>query len=261
MIPDWFPDANTWSAWAQIATVGVAGWALVYARSQVQAARDTAERVAQPDVVVFIERDPHNWHYMDFVVRNFGQTAAYNIRITLPPLSVVPWTNAETGEEVTSLFVPENIAVLAPQQEWRTSWDSGIEREKYKGELQSQFVGRVDFDDRMNPSRPRYSNPISLDTNMLRDSMHVTTEKNRTVEKALYEISGTLKGYKSQHGGIWVYPVPADEERQYHAAVAEQLSVNRSRIARMLRGDSDEPKAEGGRGAKPEGDSGSPEQP
>ncbi|MCV7343800.1 hypothetical protein [Mycolicibacterium rhodesiae] len=256
-------DADSWvavAAIAQVATVVVAGWALIYAHGQVQAARDTAERVAQPDVVVFIERDPHNWHYMDLVVKNFGQTTAYNLRITLPPLAVVPWKRADTGEEVTSLYVPQTIAVLAPQQEWRTSWDSGIEREEYKGELQSHFVGHVEFDDKMNPDRPSYRNPISLDADMLRDSMHVTTEKSRTVEKALYEISGTLKGYKSQHGGMWVYTVPGDDERQYYAAVAERRRANREHIGRMLRGESEEPRSTEGNSAGTEEESGSSEE-
>lgn len=212
MIPSWFPDAGTWAAWAQVATVGVAGWAALYARGQVREARETRERVAQPEVVVFIERDPNNWHYMDLVIKNFGQTTAYNIRLTLPPLAIVPWTN-DAGEDVTSLYVPQNIAVLAPGQDWRTSWDSGVEREEYDGELQTKFVGHVEFDEKMNPDKPSYRNPISLDADMFRDSVRVTTVKGKTAEKALYEIAATLKGYTKQHSGVWVYTMPGEEER------------------------------------------------
>lgn len=243
------------AAVAQVGTVGVAGWALIYARGQVKEARETRERVAQPEVVVFIERDPQNWHYMDLVVKNFGQTTAYNIRITLPPLAVVPWTRADTGEEVTSLYVPENIAVLAPGQDWRTSWDSGIEREEYEGELQTQFVGHVEFDDKMNPDKPSYRNPISLDANMFRDSMHVTTEKGRSAEKALYEIAQTLKGYTNQHQGVWVYAEPGDAQRQRLADFAAVVKARRSQIGRMLRGEPVQPPNEGN-GA---GTDGSPE--
>lgn len=243
------------AAVAQVGTVGVAGWALIYARGQVKEARETRERVAQPDVVVFIERDPQNWHYMDLVVKNFGQTTAYNIRITLPPLGVVPWTRADTGEEVTSLYVPESIAVLAPGQDWRTSWDSGIEREEYEGELQTKFAGRVDFDDAMIPPKRSYSNPISLDADMFRDSMHVTTEKGRSAEKALYEIAKTLKGYTNQHQGVWVYAEPGDAQRQRLADFAAVVKARRSQIGRMLRGEPAQPPNEGN-GA---GTDGSPE--
>lgn len=232
MIPSWFPDADTWSAWAQIATVGVAGWALIYARGQVKEARETRERVAQPDVVVYIERDPQNWHYMDLVVKNFGQTPAYNVRVKLPPLDVVPYENMATGEQVTELWVPTNIAVLAPGQEWRTSWDSGIEREEYKGELKNQFVGQVDFDDAMIPPKRSYGNPISLDANMLRNSLHVTTDKAKSPEKALYNIAETLKGYTKQHSGLWIYGIPGEDERHYHE---QRVAAFKARSRQNLR--------------------------
>ncbi|WP_166906166.1 hypothetical protein [Mycobacterium sp. DL440] len=234
---------DAWTALAtlaQVGTVGVAGWALIYARGQVKEARETRERVAQPEVVVFIERDPQNWHYMDLVVKNFGQTTAYNIRIELPPLAVVPWTHPDTGEEVTSLYFPQNIAVLAPGQDWRTSWDSGIEREEYKGELQTQFVGHVEFDDKMNPDKPSYRNPISLDADMFRDSIRVTTEKGRSAEKALYEIANTLNGYTKQHSGIWAYILPGEEERQYHEDRVSRMKARSDQIRRKLRGERDE---------------------
>jgi hypothetical protein len=137
-------DANFWAgvaAISQAATVLVAGVALVYARGQVKEARETRERVAQPEVVVYVDHHKVR-RYMDLVIKNFGQTTAYNIRLTLPPLLVAPFTSRLTGEEVTSLWVPETIAVLAPGQEWRTGWDSAVRREayfkKYKKELQWQ---------------------------------------------------------------------------------------------------------------------------
>lgn len=224
------------AALAQVGTVGVAGWALIYARGQVKEARETRERVAQPDVVVFIERDPDNWHHMDLVVKNFGQTTAYNIRITLPPLAVAPWTRADTGEEVTSLQVPERIAVLAPGQEWRTSWDSGIERAEYEGQLPNKFGGLVEFDDKIIADKDSYRNPILLDADMFLYSLRVTTEKGRSAEKALYEISSTLQGYAEQRSGIWVYAVPAEEERQERANMVATAKSRRERLRSKLRG-------------------------
>lgn len=193
--------ADAWAAWAQWVTAFIAVGAAIFAYQQVKLARETRERVAQPDVVAYIDHNSNNWHYMDLVIRNFGQTAAYNVKLILPPLKVVPYTNENTDEEVTDLYFPKNIAVLAPGQEWRTVWDSGIEREDYAGELESQFVGRVDFDDKMTAGK-HYMNPITLDTNMFRDMLRVETVKAKSAQKALYEISDTLKGYKQEHQGI-----------------------------------------------------------
>ena len=212
-------SADVWvavAAIAQAATVVVAGWALIYARGQVREARETRERVAQPDVVVYI--DHHDVRtYLDLVVKNFGQTTAYNVRLKLPPLKVAPYTNQITREEVTHLWLPETIAVLAPGQEWRTVWDSAVRRAKYHkrgGELQTQFVGRVDFDDKINADKPPYSNPISLDANMFFNTTWIRRNESKTVTGALYDIASTIKSYRDEHDGIWVCTVPGDEERR-----------------------------------------------
>src|SRR5262249_38516028 len=157
------------------------------------------------------------------------------------PLEVVPWENRVTGEQVTELWVPKSIAVLAPGQEWRTSWDSGIEREEYEGELKTQFVGTVEFDDKMNTDKPSYLNPISLDANMFPKRLYATPAKARSAEKALYKIADTRKGYTSQHGGAWVYAVPGDDERNYYAQRAEHIKARRQQNLRELTGERDEP--------------------
>jgi hypothetical protein len=220
-------NADAWAALAQWVTVVVAVGAAWFAYQQVTEARRTRERVAQPEVVVFIDHNPIDWHHMDLVIKNFGQTPAYNVRITLPPLQIVPFADESTGQSVTTHYVPSNIAVLAPGQEWRSAWESGIDIEDYDGELPSNYVGTVCFDDRMNATKPSLINPISLDINMFRDMHRISINKGKTVEKALYEISGTLKEFKSQHGGIWVYTVPADEERNYYQRVKDAIAARR----------------------------------
>src|SRR5262245_56092935 len=104
--------ADAWAALAQWITVGIAIVAALVAYFQVREARRTREKQAQPNVVVYIDHNAHNWHYMDLVIKNFGQTAAYNVKLNLEPLKVVPFTNEVTGEEVTDLYFPENVAVL-----------------------------------------------------------------------------------------------------------------------------------------------------
>ncbi|MGV0717170.1 hypothetical protein ABQE93_17380 [Mycolicibacterium sp. XJ662] len=216
MTPDWLPNAETWAAWAQWATALIAFSAAIFADQQVKEARATRERVAQPDVVVYVDHHAVR-HYLDLVIKNFGQTSAYNVRLKLPPLQVAPYTNQITGEEVTHLWVPKTIAVLAPGQEWRTVWDSAVRRESYrkkhKEELRTKFVGDVEFDDKVVPDKPSYSNPISLDTKIFHNTTWIHQNDGTTIKDALYDISGTLKSYKREHEGIWVYTVPGEEER------------------------------------------------
>jgi hypothetical protein len=215
-------DATFWAAVAaiaQAATVLVAGWALIYARGQVREARETRERVARPDVVVYVDHHAVR-RYMDLVVKNFGQTTAYNIRLILPPLKHVPFRSQITGEMVTNLPIPKSIAVLAPGQEWRTVWESAVRRGRYKGDkLQTQFVGAVEFDDRVVPTKPGYRNPVSLDIDMFWNTTWIERNETRTVKDALYDIAGTLKSYQDDSSGVWVYPLDGEEER--HRRVRE----------------------------------------
>jgi hypothetical protein len=215
-------DASFWAAVAaisQAATVGVAGWALIYARGQVKEARDTRERVAQPEVVVFVDRHEVR-RYMDLVIKNFGQTTAYNVRLTLPALEVAPSSNRR-NEGVETLYVPEKLAVLAPGQEWRTMWDSAVRRENYNGDLKDQYGGFVEFDDKVDgPGKRSYRNPIALDIKMFWNTTWIEQKKGKSVEKALYEIAGTLEKYGQEHEGIWVYTDPGDVERKYDIDLA-----------------------------------------
>lgn len=183
--------ADAWAAFGTCVAAGFAGVTVVigglaawFARGQVLEARKTREKVAQPNVVVFADLNHQNWHYLDLVIKNFGETPAYSIKLKLPPLDVVPWTNQTTGEEVTSLYLPESLVVLAPGQEWRTMWESGIRRSDYEDtrkhaphlnlrELQSVFVGRVDYLDDEDRS---YRNPIYLDINTFRNVLRIKAQ-------------------------------------------------------------------------------------
>jgi hypothetical protein len=66
--------------------------------------------------------------------------------------------------------------------------------------------------------------------------IRISTEKSKTVENALYEISSTLKEYKRQHGGIWVYTVSGDDERGYYEAMAERFREQQRKIKARLHG-------------------------
>jgi hypothetical protein len=232
--------ADAWAAWAQWVTAGIALGAAAYARGQVREARKTRERVAQPNVVVYVDRHEVR-RYMDLVIKNFGQTTAYNVRLKLPPLQMVPYNDPDTGEKVKSVPVPESIAVLAPGQAWRTVWDSLVRRKKYKGTLQDQFVGHVEFDDKINPDKPSYRNPISLDIKMFRNTTWISENKSQTVQDALYDIAGTLKDYGQEHKGAWVYTTPGHEEQHRREQERNEMLRAHDEILRDMGVNQDDP--------------------
>ncbi|WP_373202717.1 hypothetical protein [Mycobacterium marinum] len=196
-------DANAWAAvaaLAQVATVAIAGWALVYARGQVREARETRERVTQPNVVVYIDHNPKNFQYLDFVVKNFGETPAYSLRVTLARLDVSPYHNNITGEDVgvTELAVPEHIAVLAPGQDWRSLWDSAVKRKQHSDELSDEPVlGHVSFWDKINSdptvSAP-FDNPIWIDPKMYRNMLRLSAvEPAQQISQEIAKVAKALE--------------------------------------------------------------------
>jgi hypothetical protein len=62
--------------------------------------------------------------------------------------------------EEADLQLPDRIPVLAPAQEWRTVWDSAIDRSALGGAIQSRFEGVVTYYDRPAPEgRPSRLKP------------------------------------------------------------------------------------------------------
>jgi len=136
-------SSDAWTAigtWALVlvglVTALVAGFAakFAYEAAQKQLAEGQRLRIeqAQPYVVVFLDQSggasPQNF---DLVVKNFGATAATDVRVRMAPepISVV-LTDAPDPQanEFADIEIPEVIPVLVPGQEWRTFWDSTVAR-------------------------------------------------------------------------------------------------------------------------------------
>ena len=101
--------------------------------------------------------EPHvaDWHVIELVVRNFGSTAAYDIRFNFPnPPTVAEYENASDGyADVVELQLPRELPTLAPGQEWRMVWDSALDRAEIGSGIESRFEGTVNYYDR--PEQPR----------------------------------------------------------------------------------------------------------
>lgn len=116
---------------------------------------------------------------------------------------------------MTELYVPDEIAVLAPGQEWRTVWDSARRREDLRNKsngadaLESRFKGFVTFEDR---DGRRDCNPVLLDWDSVYNTMELKKDKpEETIAEPLEAIAQTLKSFQDEHGGIWTYIVPGEQ--------------------------------------------------
>jgi hypothetical protein len=133
------------------ALLGLGVIALIYANVQIRRNRRLVSEESRPHVGMFMEPHAADWHVIELVVRNFGKTPAYDISFTFPhPPTVAEYENATDGyADVVELQLPRQLPTLAPGQEWRTVWDSALDRAELGEGIESRFPGTVTYHDRV----------------------------------------------------------------------------------------------------------------
>jgi hypothetical protein len=130
-----------------VVLVGVA--ALIYAHRQIKQGRELRLEETRPHVAMFMEPHPSDWHLIELVVRNFGETAAHDVQFTfINPPTVAQYESEQSGMvHITEVALPETIPVLAPGQEWRTVWDSAPSRAELGSSIDWRFTGTIKYFD------------------------------------------------------------------------------------------------------------------
>lgn len=168
--------SDTWLAWALWLALVVGVVVLIDVRRQIRRNRRTSTEQTRPHVAMFMEPNTTDWHVLELVVRNFGQTAAYDVEFEFPrPPSVARYETTTNGyADVVSLQLPRELPKLAPGQEWRTVWDSAIDRAELGSAIDSRFTGSVMYYDHpeharrwWQPRREQFRTKVVLDWNEL----------------------------------------------------------------------------------------------
>jgi hypothetical protein len=147
--------SDAWLAWAVWALLALGVIALISIGQHNRRNRRLASEETRPHVGMFMEPHAADWHVIELVVRNFGKTPAYDISFTFPqPPTVAEYENATDGyADVVELQLPKLLPTLAPGQEWRTVWDSALDRTELGEGIESRFPGTVTFYDRVEKPR------------------------------------------------------------------------------------------------------------
>jgi hypothetical protein len=147
--------SDAWLAWAVWALLALGVIALISIGQHNRRNRRLASEETRPHVGMFMEPHAADWHVIELVVRNFGKTPAYDISFTFPqPPTVAEYENATDGyADVVELQLPKLLPTLAPGQEWRTVWDSALDRTELGEGIESRFPGTVTFYDRVDAAR------------------------------------------------------------------------------------------------------------
>jgi len=187
------------------------------ARGQLRETKRLREEQAQPYVVVFMESSPAGEWLIDLVVKNFGSTAAHDVRVEFDP----PLRRA-AGEDGT-VSVPASIAVLVPQQEWRTLWDTGIARAD--SDLPDHHVAKVRFSDSQRRELPTYE--FVLDWGVVKARDVVTVYGSHHAATALREMAKEVKKWREgASGGLKVFTRNGDaRDQRMREAMQERRSA------------------------------------
>jgi hypothetical protein len=150
--------SESWLAIAAWAAVALGVVVLFYVHRQIKKNRQVKTEQIRPQVAMFMEPHAADWHVIELVVRNFGQTAAHDVRFefTNPPTVALYEDDVQDRQpDVAELDLPSELPFLAPGQEWRTVWDSAISREQLGGSIRSRFDGTLTYFDYPRPDREK----------------------------------------------------------------------------------------------------------
>ena len=143
-------DPGAWTALAAWVALVVVVIALVYLWRQFLKARDRKAELTQPNVTMFMEPSSTDWHLVELVIRNYGQTPAYGLRFEFAnPPTVARYESSYDDNivDIVPLNLPAEIPYLAPAQEWRMVWDSALDRKQLGESIASRFDGAITYYD------------------------------------------------------------------------------------------------------------------
>lgn len=195
-ITDWI------AAISALLTAFIAIGALFYAAGQIKEARAAREltsdlevKRAQPYVVMYTEESAATDLAIDLVIKNFGPTAATDVRVVLDP-----WPErAGRSDDSARVGIPA-FPVLAPGQEWRTSWVWTPDREHSK--LPERHEGFVTF---LGINDEEFTSPVVLDLGIYAHREWVEVRGIHDAAQALRDIRDNQKKWTEDlHGSLSV---------------------------------------------------------
>jgi hypothetical protein len=222
--------AEAWTALAAWATFGVAVVAAWVGLKQYRAtsaasveqsrvAQALAEEEARPYVVAYMEQSTAGPGWIDLVVRNYGKTAARDIRMTATPELR---RSAPTGDETEGVKVFEVLGLLAPGQEWRCFWDRTWRRHEVR--LPDRYEVVLSYSD--HDAKPLPSLTLPLDWGPFLGAGPLDTYGLHHAAKALREIEKTLGRFSEHTGsrGLRVYTRDGDAKDRREREHVERVN-------------------------------------
>lgn len=235
--------SESWSALGSVTTACVAVVGLLIAVWQVREARRLRIEQAEPYVAVFLETITEvSEHFVDLVVKNFGDTAAFNVRLRVTSEELRRGVG-EGGTETELVSLPAKFSTLVPGQEWRTFFDSGLIRSKldlpnlYEVEVTFESLGNPKLFKQSERKTVQHTYSFTLDVAALEPRQHIKRFGIHHAAKALREMKEQHEKWtEDAAGGLSVYARNGQardrDVREHRAQVMRRLLDQRERLAR-----------------------------
>ena len=229
-VKDDAPSVTDWiSAVATALTLVIAIVAAFFAKGQLEEASEARKQTkalerekSQPYVVAYLEENGVSSHILDLVVKNFGQTAGRNVRLSFSP--TLNRTKNDGGDE--PVVLPEVISFLAPGQEWRTVFDVMNERAG-RDDLPLIYNGVVSYDGL--DGEVQHSDVV-IDLHPYKTRIYTEVFGIHHAARALREIRDIQKKWSEpMNGGLRV--VARDGDAKDEARLREAQEYRRQRAA------------------------------
>lgn len=235
--PSWTDQLSAWAATAAavgaLATVLVAMVAVIYAKRQVDGLRQQVtdaqvarREQAQPYIVAYAEVSAGQPHFIDLVIRNLGVTGAHNVRLSCSPELQ---RSASGGVGAEPVMFPEAFPFLAPGQEWRTFWDSDIDRKR--AELPDRYEFTAAFADSLGVEHITRS---VLDWSMFRHRMWPERRSTHDIAKVLDDMRKTLHAWASRDDVVRVATYDGEAYDRRMAAERAQAEAHHRELVQEV---------------------------
>jgi hypothetical protein len=204
-------------------TALVAVGAATVGLGQLREARRLRVEQAKPYVVCYAEEGHESDWSLYVVIKNFGNTLATDVSVQFDPeLRRSPMT----GGAYDVVHVPA-IPALAPGQEWRTFWDTGVRRPQAK--LPSRYTATVTFTHHVG-RRPTIERIVSALDWSVQEGRMVATTKTTPTTAALERIAGAMDSFRYGQGGLGVFTrsmaAQARDEQQARDEIRERVAAS-----------------------------------
>lgn len=196
-------------------------------------ARNLQLEAIQPYVMMYMERSGASDRLVDLVAKNFGQTAATNVRVSFEPH---PQRSSQGQQPPEDVRWPDAIPTLAPGQEHRVLWDSGLARlgseNPTHGELPDRHEVTVTYSDAHGTA---LTSTAILDWSVYKQRRWAPVKTLHNLAESVDTLSKTVESFREGiNGGLAVVVRDGDAKDRAETQRIEELQRNPPALAKLV---------------------------